>query len=84
MCEKLREVQSERLKLVEFMIWIHDNGLTLCTHEPTHYASHGGTYYQTSETLDDIALRYLDIDKDQLERERRAILEAQQKRNEAE
>jgi hypothetical protein len=77
MCEKLREGHPQRLKLVEFMEWLSQNGLTLCTHEPTHFASHGGTYYQTTESLDNIALRFLEIDQRKLEVERRTMLERQ-------
>jgi hypothetical protein len=74
-CQKLKLGHETRLKLVEFMEWLNENGLTVCTHEPTHFASRGGTYYQTTEQPDDLVLRFLEIDKVELERERRAMLE---------
>lgn len=75
-CERLREAHPTRVKLVEFMEWLTENGLTICTHEPTHFESRGGTYYQTTEQVDDIALRFLGIDQKKLESERRAMLDA--------
>lgn len=79
-CEKLSGSRNELLKLREFTEWLGENGITLCSHEPTHYASKGGEYYQITENIESVIFRFLGIDAKKLEEERRALLEATQEK----
>jgi hypothetical protein len=81
-CEKLRTSRDDLLKLRQFTEWLGENGITLCSHGPTHYASKGGEYYQITENIETVIFRFLGVDAKKLEDERRAMLEeAQEKAN---
>lgn len=81
-CEKLRVARPEMLKMLQFLEWLQEQGLSLCTHDPKKFAQWGGLFEVTREPQEAMLLRYLGIDAKKLEDERRAILEdAQEKAN---
>lgn len=75
-CALHATTRATRSTIEEFIEWLGDQGITLCTHEPTHFALNGGTYYQTMQRPEDLASDFVGIDRVELENERRALLDS--------
>lgn len=76
-CNLHAATQKTRSTIEEFIEWLREErGILLCTHEPTHFESNGGTYYQTVEKPEDLASDFVGIDRAELENERRALIES--------
>lgn len=75
-CSLHAATHVERATIENFIDWLRQRGIVLCVHEPTHFASNGGTYYQTTEKPEDLASDFVGIDRDALEKERSALIES--------
>lgn len=61
-CDLHAATRVERATIENFIVWLGERGITLCIHEPTHFESNGGTYYQTTEKSEDLASDFVGID----------------------
>ncbi len=83
-CEKLRAARPTSDKLSEFLDWLSEQKIVLCTLNPEHYKAKGGEYYQITERPEELLARFFNIDLKKVEKERRQMLDELHKTNERE
>lgn len=69
--QKLIAVKDESQTVGEFIEWLGEQGIYLCS-IPPYYQS---TYVPVSEGIVNMLARFFEIDLDKIEQEKRAILE---------
>jgi hypothetical protein len=67
--EKLSRIASQRQGISEFLEWIGEQGMYLCTADPEN-----GRFHPVARTADSLTYEMYEIDEKELERERRAML----------
>lgn len=72
--EKFIAAKPKAEVLSEFLDWLDGEGIALAESVPK-YAYHSATHAPISESRESLLCRFFGIDRDELERERRAILE---------
>jgi hypothetical protein len=85
MCEKLRAAADQRMTLTAFLDWLQEQGIVSCkihTHTDACLEDgrrtcgyHEDEYYSIHEHPERTIFRFLEIDEQQLEAERQAILD---------
>lgn len=69
--EKLAKVHDDRLAIAEFLDWCTSEGIVLAKPSPNGYA-----YNAITGTHDGLIMQHLEINENELEQERRAMLAA--------
>lgn len=73
--EKLTVIRPQSQAVGEFIEWLRQNGMTICTYETGANADrYGGEYVPIRESRDKLLARHFEIDLDVIETEKRAML----------
>jgi len=72
-CEKLARADDKRRAIENFLEFLGDEGLAVCTFNPSEFTD--GGHWPLRESHHDLVMRYLEIDTVKLEEERRAIID---------
>lgn len=79
MCDKLNSVSSDVSTLIEFFEWVTNHGWLLCELEDTGKICMDEPvfeYFPLRRQFQSLVYEFLEIDENQLETERRAILDS--------
>lgn len=68
---KMQAVQSESQVIGEFIDWLGESGMAICT---GHNGLRGESFYPVSVSIETMLARYFNVDLQAAERERRAVL----------
>ena len=70
---KMQEVQTQSQAIGEFIEWLGQNGMAICTSEE---GLRGDRFYPVMVPTEELLARHFDVDLQAAEKERRAILVA--------
>ena len=68
---KMDAVREESQAIGEFIEWLNENGMAICTHEN---GLRGESFFLVMESVESLLARHFDVDLNAVERERRAVL----------
>jgi len=69
-CEKMSAIRDKSQVIGEFIEWMkQERGLTICS-----CSACGNYYVPTATTIEQLLLKFFDIDQDKVETERRSML----------
>lgn len=68
---KMQAVQDQSQAIGEFIEWLGENGLAICT---SNAGSRGESFYPVAVATEEMLARHFGIDLKAVERERRAVL----------
>jgi hypothetical protein len=74
-CDKMVKVAPESQKIGNFLEWLAEQGVALCTYTPGTYSESDDGWWLDHVSIERRLAKYFDIDLNKVEDERRALLE---------
>lgn len=73
--ERIHAVKEKSQAIGEFIDWLREKGVTLCTFRQHEYWPLDNIQGKRARTIEEILSIYFDIDQDKIEKEKRAMLD---------
>ena len=74
-CQRMAKVAPDSQKIGEFLDWLQEQGVALCTYTPGTYSESDDGWWLDHVSIERRLAKYFDIDLNKVEDERRALLE---------